>query len=49
MLARPEVNAKLAELMLEPVASTPAQAAQFFVEETALWGKVIRDTGVKAQ
>ena len=49
VLARPEVNAKLAELMLEPVASTPAQAAQFFVEETALWGKVIRDTGVKAQ
>lgn len=49
LLARPEVNAKLAELMLEPVASTPAQAAQFFVEETALWGKVIRDTGVKAQ
>ena len=48
-LARPEVGAKLAELMLEPVASTPAQAAQFFVEETALWGKVIRDTGVKAQ
>ena len=25
------------------------QAAQFFVDETALWGKVIRDTGVKAQ
>ena len=49
VLARPEVNAKLADLMLEPVASTPAQAAQFFVEETALWGKVIRDTGVKAQ
>jgi tripartite-type tricarboxylate transporter receptor subunit TctC len=49
VLARPEVNAKLAELMLEPVASAPAQAAQFFVEETALWGKVIRDTGVKAQ
>jgi tripartite-type tricarboxylate transporter receptor subunit TctC len=49
VLARPEVKAKLAELMLEPVASTPAQAAQFLVEETALWGKVIRDTGVKAQ
>jgi tripartite-type tricarboxylate transporter receptor subunit TctC len=49
VLARPEVKAKLAELMLEPVASAPAQAAQFFVEETALWGKVIRDTGVKAQ
>jgi tripartite-type tricarboxylate transporter receptor subunit TctC len=49
ILARPAVGAKLTELMLEPVASTPAQAAQFFVEETALWGRVIRDTGVKAQ
>jgi tripartite-type tricarboxylate transporter receptor subunit TctC len=48
-LARPAVAAKLIELMLEPVASTPAQAAQFFVVEAALWGKVIRDTGAKAQ
>ena len=48
-LARPAVGAKLVELMLEPVASTPAQAAQFFVAEAALWGKVIRDTGAKAQ
>lgn len=48
-LARPAVGAKLVELMLEPVASTPAQAAQFFVADAALWGKVIRDTGAKAQ
>ena len=48
-LARPAVGAKLIELMLEPVASTPAQAAQFFIAEAALWGKVIRDTGAKAQ
>ena len=48
-LARPAVGAKFIELMLEPVASTPAQAAQFFVAEAALWGKVIRDTGAKAQ
>ena len=48
-LARPAVAAKLIELMLEPVASTPAQAAQFFVAEAALWGKVIRDTGAKAR
>jgi tripartite-type tricarboxylate transporter receptor subunit TctC len=49
IVRQPEVSAKLNELMLEPVASMPAQAAQFFVEETALWGKVIRDTGAKAQ
>jgi tripartite-type tricarboxylate transporter receptor subunit TctC len=49
IVRQPEVSAKLNELMLEPVAGTPAQAAQFFVEETALWGKVIRDTSAKAQ
>jgi tripartite-type tricarboxylate transporter receptor subunit TctC len=48
-LARPEAGAKLAELMLEPVANTPSQAAQFFGEEKGLWGAVIRDAGVKAQ
>ena len=49
IVRQPEVSAKLNELMLEPVAGAPAQAAQFFVEETALWGRVIRDTGAKAQ
>jgi tripartite-type tricarboxylate transporter receptor subunit TctC len=49
IVRRPEVSARLTELMLEPVASAPAQAAQFFVDETALWSKVIRDTGAKAQ
>ncbi|MGZ3323052.1 MAG: Bug family tripartite tricarboxylate transporter substrate binding protein [Xanthobacteraceae bacterium] len=48
-LAWPEAGAKLAELMLEPVANTPSQAAQFFGEEKVLWGAVIRDAGVKAQ
>jgi tripartite-type tricarboxylate transporter receptor subunit TctC len=49
IVRQPEVSAKLNELMLEPVTGTPAQAARFFVEETAQWGKVIRDTGAKAQ
>ena len=49
VLARPEAGAKLAELMLEPVANTPSQAAQFFGEEKVLWGAVIREAGVKAQ
>jgi tripartite-type tricarboxylate transporter receptor subunit TctC len=49
IVRRPEVSARLTELMLEPVASAPAQAAQFFADETALWSKVIRDTGAKAQ
>ncbi len=48
-LRRPEVAARLAELMLEPVGSTPAETAQFLRDETALWGKLVKDTGAKAQ
>ncbi len=48
IIRRPEVGSRLRDIMLEPVASTPAQAAQFFAAETALWGKLIRDTGAKA-
>jgi tripartite-type tricarboxylate transporter receptor subunit TctC len=49
IIRRPDVGARLRDMMLEPVASTPAEAAQFFAAETALWGKLIRDTGAKAQ
>jgi len=49
VLRRSDVNARLHELMLEPVGSTPAEAADFFASETALWGKLIKDTGAKAQ
>ena len=45
----PEVIAKLRGLMLEPVGSAPADAARFFVEETAQWAKVIKDANVKPQ
>jgi tripartite-type tricarboxylate transporter receptor subunit TctC len=48
-LRRPEVATRLAELMLEPVGSTPAETARFLREETALWGKLVRDTGAKVQ
>jgi len=49
IMRRPEVGSRLRDMMLEPVASTPAEAAQFFATETARWGKLIRDTGAKAQ
>jgi len=38
ILRRADVSAKLTELMLEPVGSSPAVAGQFFVAESALWG-----------
>ena len=46
---RPEVSEKLQRLTLEPMPGSPADAARFFAEETALWGKVIRERNVKAQ
>jgi tripartite-type tricarboxylate transporter receptor subunit TctC len=49
IIRRPEVGARLRDMMLEPVGGTPAETAAFFAAETALWGKVIRDTGAKAQ
>jgi hypothetical protein len=35
--------------MLEPVGGTPSELTAFLAGESALWGKVIRDTGAKAQ
>jgi tripartite-type tricarboxylate transporter receptor subunit TctC len=49
IIRRPDVGARLREMMLEPVGGTASEAAGFFVAETALWGKVIKDTGAKAQ
>jgi tripartite-type tricarboxylate transporter receptor subunit TctC len=49
VMRRPEVNAKLREMQMEPVGSTRAEAAQFFAEEAALWGKVINDANITIQ
>jgi tripartite-type tricarboxylate transporter receptor subunit TctC len=44
-----EVDTRLRALMLEPVGNSRADAAQFFASEAARWGKLIKDTGIKAQ
>jgi tripartite-type tricarboxylate transporter receptor subunit TctC len=49
LIRKPEVEARLRELQLDPVGSAPAQAVRFFAEETALWGKVIKDAKVQPQ
>jgi tripartite-type tricarboxylate transporter receptor subunit TctC len=49
ILKRPEIAAKLRELMLEPGGGTPAAAAKFFGEEAELWGKVIKETNLTPQ
>jgi tripartite-type tricarboxylate transporter receptor subunit TctC len=44
-----EVGAKLRELSLDTGATTRADAAKFFAEETALWGHVIKESGITLQ
>ena len=48
-LTRPETSERLQRLALEPMLGTPADAAKFFIEETALWGRVIREKNVTVQ
>ena len=45
-LKRPDVIDKLKHLTLEPMAASPADAARFFADETALWGRVIKEANV---
>jgi tripartite-type tricarboxylate transporter receptor subunit TctC len=40
---------KLQELRLEPMPGSPAEAARFIADETALWGKVIAEAHITAQ
>jgi tripartite-type tricarboxylate transporter receptor subunit TctC len=46
---RPAVVATLHGLLIDPVGTTPAETEQIFRDETAIWGKVIVDTGAKLQ
>ena len=41
--------ARMATLGYEPVGSTPEECAAQFRTETAKWGKVIREAGIKPQ
>ena len=47
VLASPEVKTYMAGAGIEIVGSTPAEFAQFFRAEKALWAKVVRETGAK--
>jgi tripartite-type tricarboxylate transporter receptor subunit TctC len=46
ILKSPEVDKRLRELRLDPMIGSPADAAKFFAEETALWGRVIKEAHV---
>ncbi len=48
LLAQPDVRGKLESLGLQLVGNTPAQFAELVKQEMPMWGKVIKDAGIKA-
>lgn len=49
LLQSPEIRSKLEEMEFEVVASTPKQFADWIQTEIPRWGKVIQETGTKAE
>lgn len=49
IMQSPETRERLAAIGGEPASSTPEQSAEFLCAEHARWGKLIRDTGIKAE
>jgi tripartite-type tricarboxylate transporter receptor subunit TctC len=49
LLRSKEVGDVLRKISLEAGATSPAETAAFFAEETALWSKVIKEAGIEAQ
>ena len=49
VLKEPDVIGKLESVMAEPVGSTPQDFASFLQAEIATWGKVIKQSGAKAE
>ena len=47
VLAMPDVRAKLEGLGLQLVGNSPAEFAEIVKKETPMWGKVIKDAGIK--
>jgi tripartite-type tricarboxylate transporter receptor subunit TctC len=46
ILRQPAIAQRLRGMQLDPMIGTPADAAKFFAEETALWGGVIKEAKV---
>jgi tripartite-type tricarboxylate transporter receptor subunit TctC len=49
VLADPALRARLMALGAEPMVMSVADSTRFVADETAKWGKVIRDAGIKAE
>ncbi len=48
-LAQPDVKTKLAAMAYAPIGDTPEECTAFFKSELATWGKIIKDSGLKAE
>jgi tripartite-type tricarboxylate transporter receptor subunit TctC len=48
-LAQPDVKAKLASMAYVGIGDSPEECTQFFKDEMATWGKVIKDAGLHAE
>jgi tripartite-type tricarboxylate transporter receptor subunit TctC len=48
ILHSPEVRQELAALGAEPVGDTPEEFAAFLRAETARWGKIIHEKGIRS-
>src|SRR5262245_14112481 len=49
VLARSDVAEKVRAIQMDPVTKSRAEAAQFFLEEAELWGKVIKEANIPLQ
>ena len=49
IMASPDLRGRFEQLGIEPLGTTPAEAARFLDEEIAKWAKVITTAGVKAE
>jgi tripartite-type tricarboxylate transporter receptor subunit TctC len=49
IVGTPEVKAQLAKLGAEPVGSRPDDFAAFMTAESARWGKIITERGIKPE
>lgn len=49
VLAKPEVLKQLTDLGSEPVRKSPPEIRAWMAEQTAYWGKVVRDANIKLQ
>jgi tripartite-type tricarboxylate transporter receptor subunit TctC len=47
IVSSPDVRERLTTLGFRPIGSTPDEFKAHLKEETALWSKVVRDTGIK--